>query len=58
LSSGTYQLRLSSRRDGEEYRGRCLVVLYSYFRVGARLAMQSCNRGTANQRFLLRSFTA
>jgi hypothetical protein len=57
LSSGVYQLRLSSRRNGEEYRGRCLVVLYSYFHAGARLAMQPCNRGTANQRFLLRSFT-
>jgi hypothetical protein len=58
LSSGTYQLRESSRSRGEEIRGRCLVVLYSYFKAGGRLAMQPCNRGTANQRFLLRSFTA
>jgi hypothetical protein len=57
LSSGTYQLRESSRYRGEELYGRCLVVLYSNFQAGARLAMQPCNRGTANQRFLLRSFT-
>jgi hypothetical protein len=57
LSSGVYQIRLSVRSRGNELRGRCLVVLYSNFQVGARLAMQPCNRGTANQRFLLRSFT-
>jgi hypothetical protein len=56
LSSGVYQLRESSNYHGELL-GRCLVVLYSYFRAGARLAFQPCNRGTANQRFLLRSFT-
>jgi hypothetical protein len=58
LSSGVYQLRASElKNNGTESRGRCLVVLYSNFHEGARLAFQPCNRGTANQRFRITSFT-
>ena len=54
LSPGTYQLRLSLRRSGEEQFGRCLSV--PAFQAGVRLVTAPCTRGT-NQRFVLKSFT-
>ena len=53
-----YQIRGTSREaNGEEAFGRCLVVRNSFFQPRNDLVMEPCNRGTANQRFLLESFT-
>lgn len=58
LTSGVvYQIRGSIRKGGEETFGRCLAVRYSFFQPGGNLVMQPCNRGTANQRFQLKSFS-